>query len=88
MTNSIRSLNVSTRLVAAGLIAALALISLPAFASAATYAFVNTSGEVRAVDANTWQAAIATAPGIHTNSGVMLLVNPTGGIVGDNVPVN
>ncbi len=67
--------------------AILVATALPAFAAAATYAYVNQAGEVRTVEAVTWQSAIATAPGIHPRSGVMLLINPSDGVVGDTVPV-
>lgn len=63
----------STSVFAVGLTVALALMSLPLFASAGTYAYVDTVGEVKPVVADTWQQAIAKAPGIHIHSGVMLL---------------
>ena len=78
----------SSFLIKAGFfLAAVALFSLPVFAYAATYAYVNTTGEVRTVTADSADAALATAPGLHIHSGVMLLTNPSDGIVGDNVPV-
>ena len=62
---------------AAGLIMAITFISLPLFASAGTYAFVDATGEVKPVVADTWQQAIAAAVNIHKNSGVMLLDSPS-----------
>lgn len=60
---------------------------LPASASAASYAYVASNGEVKSVVANDWRTAIATATGIHINSGVMLLKSASDfEIVGDDVP--
>jgi hypothetical protein len=68
------------------LLMAVTLMSLPVFASAATYAYVDTTGEVKPVVADTWQQAIAKAVGIHIHSGVMLLDSPTDfDIVGNDV---
>lgn len=70
----------------AGVAVAVALMSLPMFASAATYAYVDTAGEVKPVIADTWQQAIAKAVGIHIHSGVMLLDSPSDfDIVGNDV---
>ncbi|MEY2665349.1 MAG: hypothetical protein RLZZ480_454 [Candidatus Parcubacteria bacterium] len=70
----------------AGLVMALTLVSLPLFADAATYAYVDTTGEVKPVLADTWQQAIAKAVGIHIHSGVMLLDSPEDfDIVGNDV---
>ncbi|HEX8591178.1 MAG TPA: hypothetical protein VF696_00270 [Candidatus Paceibacterota bacterium] len=52
---------------------ALALMAVPAAASAAMYAYVNAEGEVRTVEASDPNTAIRTAPGIHPRSGVMLI---------------
>jgi hypothetical protein len=71
---------------ATALIAALALVSVPALAAAADYAYVDQQGNVRSTTADTWQAAIATAPNIHINSGVMLLTSANDDIVGNDVP--
>ncbi len=69
-----------------GLIAlALVVTAVPAFASAATYAFVDQAGEVKTVVANDPYAAMATAFNIDEHSGVMLLSNPSDGIIGDHV---
>ncbi|HUQ30400.1 MAG TPA: hypothetical protein VM103_02670 [Candidatus Paceibacterota bacterium] len=86
MTHAI-SVHTSTRfLITAGLAVASTLaFALPSLASAATYAYVNTAGEVRTVVSGDPMNAIATAPGIAMHSGVLLLTNPADGIVGDNV---
>ena len=56
------------------MLAVAAIAATPAsFALAATYAYVNTQGEVRTVEAADPNTAINTAPGIHMNSGVILL---------------
>lgn len=85
MTNS---LNSSARfLLGAGLIAvALVFVALPVLAAAATYAYVDQTGDVRTVESATPDVAIMTAPNIDEHSGVMLLTNPNDPIVGDNVP--
>lgn len=76
-------------LAATGLALALVLVSTPLFASAATYAYVDTTGEVKPVVADTWQQAIAKAIGIHIHSGVMLLSSPSDfDIVGNKVTTN
>lgn len=65
---------------------AFAFMTLPLFASAATYAYVDTAGEVKPVVADTWQEALAKAIGIHIHSGVMLLDSPSDfDIVGNEV---
>lgn len=78
---------VSRRLVLAlGLMAGVLTMALPGIASAATYAYVNTLGEVNTVVANSWQTAIATAPNLHIHSGVMLLDTQADfEIVGDSI---
>jgi hypothetical protein len=68
------------------LAAALALMAVPALAFAADYAYVDQLGNVRSTTADNWQAAIATAPNIHINSGVMLLTTANDEVVGDEVP--
>ncbi len=69
-----------------GLAATLALMSIPMFANAGTYAYVDATGEVKPVIADTWQQAIAKAPNIHMHSGVMLLDSPSDfDIVGNDV---
>jgi hypothetical protein len=75
MTTFTRSLFTPTRrlLEVAAIITVVALVALPAIAAAADYAYVDQVGNVRSTTADTWQTAIATAPNIHVNSGVMLL---------------
>jgi hypothetical protein len=63
--------------IAAFILAAVILMSIPALSFAATFAYVNTVGEVRTVTADTPQAALMTAPSIHMHSGVLLLDSPT-----------
>ena len=76
-------------LVEAAIVAgAVAFAGLPALALAATYAYFNQAGEVSIVTANDPTTAIATAPNIDEHSGVMLITNPSDGVVGDKVPVN
>lgn len=59
---------------------------IPTFASAATYAYVDVSGDVRSITASDWQTAISIAPSIHAHSGVLLLSSALDyNIVGDNV---
>jgi hypothetical protein len=56
-----------------GFVAALALIAVPAFSQAATYAYVNQNGDVSSVVANDPMTAIAIAPNRALHSGVILL---------------
>ena len=57
-------------------------------AEAAVYAYVDAAGDVKSVTANDWRTAIATAPNIHRNSGVMLLDTADDyNIIGDKVIV-
>lgn len=67
-----------------GLVAiALTAMILPSFAQAATFAFVNQSGNISSVEASTPMLAIATATNIDPHSGVILL-SSLGGTGGDN----
>ena len=75
----------STLIKTATLIAAVATMSLPVFAYAASYAYVDQLGEVKMVIADGSMVAIATAPNIDEHSGVMLLTGQNSGIVGDRV---
>jgi hypothetical protein len=69
--------------------AIMALVSVPAFSMAATYAYVNQEGEVRTVTANDAMTALRTAPNIDEHSGVLLLDSPEdNATVGNKVPVN
>ncbi|MDP1707267.1 MAG: hypothetical protein Q8L30_01825 [bacterium] len=87
MTTSNRFSSTSMRrIVIAGIaVSSMFVMALPSLASAATYAYVNKSGEVSTVTANDWQTALATATNIHINSGVMLLTSQLDNIVGDSV---
>lgn len=87
MITSNRFSAVSTRyILGAGLaVASVFAMALPSFAHAATYAFVNISGEVNAVVANDWQTAIATAPNIHPRSGVLLLTSQNDSILNSSI---
>lgn len=71
MTNSKQSILSAVALSVA--FVAIAFMALPAFASAASYAYVDVTGEVKSVTANDWMTAIATAPNIHMHSGVFIL---------------
>ena len=66
----------------------LSFFSFAMITNAATYAYVDTTGEVKPVVADTWQQAIAKAIGIHIHSGVILLDSPADfDIVGNEVSV-
>lgn len=87
MKNTSITSNLTALIVGAGLVVALVLVSIPAFASAATYAYVDAFGDVKMVTANDWQTAISVAPNRHMNSGVLLLNSASDfTIVGDSVP--
>ena len=65
---------------------AVAFMVAPAMASAAVYAYVDATGEVKSVTAVDWMTAINTAPNIHIHSGVMLLTTAADySMVGDQV---
>ena len=64
---------------------ALFVLAAPQPTHAATYAYVNQSGEVSMVIANDPMTAIATAVGRAVRSGVILLTGANGGLVGDHV---
>ncbi len=67
------------------MIAAFSLFMLPALTRAATYAYVDNSGDVKSVVAGDWRTAISTAFNIYIHSGVLLLgTTDDFGIVGDN----
>jgi len=59
-------------------------MGFPAFSYASTYAYVNQFGQMNTVVADTPAMAIAIAPGIATNSGVVLMSNSTGVVLGAN----
>lgn len=84
MTNSIKTVafTAGSALIALTMV----LLSIPASADAAAYAYVASTGEVKSVTANDWMSAIATAPGIHRNSGVFLLKSAADyAVIGDVV---
>ena len=84
--NTFSSNSIKHPLMLAVVTVGLVLSAVPLFASAATYAYVDTTGEVKPVVADTWQLAIAKAVGIHIHSGVMLLDSPSDfDIVGNDV---
>ena len=88
MTNTYTSARTITRLFAGSALIAFTLVlsGFATSASAATYAYVNTFGEVRSVVANDWMTAILMAPGIHIHSGVLLLKSASDfEIIGDDV---
>ena len=65
---------------------AISFISVPSSAHAASYAYVDATGEVKSVSADDWRTAINTAPNIHMHSGVLLLDSAADyGVVGDDV---
>ena len=68
-----------------GILAIGALMAAPTLAFAAPYAYVNTAGEVRMVEAVDAMTALRTATGIHPRSGVMLLQTSNDGIIGDTI---
>lgn len=72
-----------------GIAALAAFVAVPGLSLAATYAYVNTAGEVMTTEAATPNAAIATAPGIHVHSGVILVNGADdAALIGDDVQVN
>lgn len=70
-----------------GSLALAAVVAVPGVSLAATYAYVNTAGEVLTMEASNSSTAIATAPGIHPRSGVMLIESTSNPVVGDEVEV-
>lgn len=87
MTTSNRLSVASKGLLIAGLVASsMFVMALPSLASAATYAYVNKSGEVSTITADSATSALMTAPNMDTHSGVMLLTSQLDfGIVGDSI---
>lgn len=77
---------VSVKFIAASIaISAVFAMALPTMTHAATYAFVNTSGNIASVTANDWMSAIANALNIHVHSGVILLTSQNSGMVGTSL---
>jgi len=70
-----------------GAFALAAIVAIPSVSLAATYAYVNTAGEVMTTEAANPNAAIMTAPGIAARSGVMLIevTSDDAELVGDSV---
>jgi hypothetical protein len=66
------------------LTATILAMGFPIFSSAATYAYVNQSGQTNTVVASSPTEAIATASGISSHSGVMLVESSTGAVLGAN----
>ncbi|KND47396.1 MAG: hypothetical protein AB199_03130 [Parcubacteria bacterium C7867-004] len=62
-----------------------AIVAAPAVSLAATYAYVNTTGEVRTVEAASANQALSTAPNLGVHSGVMLIEDVSDPVVGDRV---
>ncbi len=65
--------NIKKYLALATAFTAFLLVVAPQVSSAATYAYVNQSGDVATVTANDPYVAIKNAPAIHVHSGVLLL---------------
>ena len=79
-------MNLASKLAVAALIAGATVAAVPGLSFAATYAYVNASGEVRTTEASTPDQAIMTAPGIDNHSGVLLVNDATDTqVVGDSV---
>lgn len=70
-----------------GSLALAAVVAIPGVSLAATYAYVNTAGEVMTMEASNSSAALSSAPGIHPRSGVMLIETTSDAVVGDSVNV-
>lgn len=68
-----------------GLTALSALLAFPGASFAASYAYVNTAGDVSMVESASADSALTTAPGIHINSGVILLQDSDDSILDDEV---
>ncbi len=63
-----------------------AVLAAPVSAFAATYAYVNTSGDVTTMEAANAATALATAPNMAVHSGVLLLDSSDDQeVVGDDV---
>ncbi|HYD93571.1 MAG TPA: hypothetical protein VEB18_03940 [Candidatus Paceibacterota bacterium] len=70
-----------------GALAVAAATALPTSAFAQVFAYVNTTGEVMTMDANSANEALLTAPNLHVRSGVMLVDDAAdNAVVGDDVP--
>ncbi len=69
-----------------GALALAALVAAPAATFAATYAYVNTAGEVMTMEASSAEQALSTAPNLHVHSGVMTVGTDDANVLGDTVP--
>lgn len=78
----------SVSFIKAGLIvAAVMVMALPAMASAASYAYVDQTGYIRSVTADSAFQAMMTGPNIDENSGVLLMNDASDyALVGTRVP--
>lgn len=68
-----------------GAFALAAVVAVPGVSLAATYAYVNTAGEVMTTESATANGALTTAPGISLHSGVMLIEVTSDPVLGDSV---
>lgn len=68
-----------------GIAAIVAALALPAATFAQTFAYVDSSGEVKTVTAADANTALMTAPNISLHSGVILLQNLTDSITNQRV---
>lgn len=65
-----------------------AAVAGPAYAYAATFAYVAANGDVKSMTATTPEQALMTAPDIHVRSGVMLIDGAQDmEVIGDDVQV-
>jgi len=79
--------NITNSIKASLLTAVILAMGFPAFSYASTYAYVNQSGQVNTVVADTPSIAIAIAPGIASNSGVALMSSSAGAVLGASTPI-
>jgi hypothetical protein len=70
-----------------GALAMAATVVAPAVSLAATYAYVNTTGDVMTTDAATPSQAMMNATNIDAHSGVMLINSSSDPVVGDHTSV-
>lgn len=76
--------NIKNTIGASVFAAVILALGFPAFSFASTYQYVNQSGQLSAVIADTGEGAIAIAPGISAHSGVILVSGngSTGAVLG------
>ena len=85
MTHTTQSILTPVAAIVLSLVA-VAFLAAPALASAASYAYVDATGEVKSVTASDWMTAIAIAPNIHVNSGVFELKSASDfAIIGEDI---